>query len=844
MDQNGNFIPGEMPDDMYAVQFNIAGPRVTSATPNSTAAGQDYRLRLVFNESIDVTSFRADKVLSLTGPNGAVSVLGVAPVPNMNFTQFDVLFAPQTTAGAYTLTLSQHIKDVYGNEMDQNNNQVPGQDPYDQYTGTFTVSGPQIVATSPAAGTAVPAANHVRVTFNTPINAGPFTPAQITSFTGPTGPIAVTGVTEVSFTNHTQFDITFATQFSPGAYTMTIGPNIQDVYGNLMDSAYTATFRIPFTYTAAATPFQDLEIVGQPGTFTIISAADDESDPVNLGADSFTFYGTTYTGNNQLFVSSNGLISFGVADSAFTNTNLAGSPAEPVIAPLWDDWITGPGSPMVVGRFENLAGGGRRLVIEWNKVNHYPGRMATSFTFQAILSLDTGSTPGDIVFNYRDTNPSDPNYGNGRNATVGVKDAGTSNPSRTLVSFRSLNPLVGSGKAILVSPAPAGSGTPPSDVNPTPVGAGPRVTSPPPNPTVAGQLYSLRVAFNEPIDVSSFTPSQIASFAGPGGSTPSVVAVAPVTGTNYTQFDVLFAPLTGAGSYTMVIGPHIRDVFGREMDQDNNNIPGETPQDQYTATFTVAAPQVVSSSPAGSTPGSIDHVRLTFNSPIDTSTFTPGKVSFTGPGGTITVSGVPEVPYTNHTQFDVTFAPQTALGSYSLVVGPNILDVYGNSVPQFTYNFTRTNNAVLNGDFETGSFSPAWTTGGGAPTPVISTAQAHGGTYSAFLGTLNNAGSEPSGNSFIRQTIVVPAGHPTLSFWYYPNTTDSVTFDWQEAQIQSTGGATLAQIFKVASNAQTWTHVTYDLTPWAGQTVVLYFNVHQDGFGDPTGMYLDDVVVS
>src|SRR5262249_24935340 len=137
MDQNVNFIAGEVPDDMYAVQFNIAGPQVTAAVPNSTTAGQAYRLRLSFNEPIDASSLTPDKVLSLTGPGGPVSVLGVAPVPNMNFPQFDVVFAPQTTAGTYTLTLSQHIKDVFGNEMDQNNNQLPGQDPYDQYTGTF-----------------------------------------------------------------------------------------------------------------------------------------------------------------------------------------------------------------------------------------------------------------------------------------------------------------------------------------------------------------------------------------------------------------------------------------------------------------------------------------------------------------------------------------------------------------------------------------------------------------------------------------------------------------------------------------------------------------------------------
>jgi hypothetical protein len=236
-------------------------------------------------------------------------------------------------------------------------------------------------------------------------------------------------------------------------------------------------------------------------------------------------------------------------------------------------------------------------------------------------------------------------------------------------------------------------------------------------------------------------------------------------------------------------------------------------------------------------------VRVTFDRPVNPSTFGTGQVTLSGPGGAVTVTGVTAVAGSNNTLFDVSFTPLAALGDYHLSLSTAIRDTFGNALAAFTATLTVSLNVVTNGGFETGSFGPAWTTGGGAPTPVISTAQAHSGTYSAFLGTLNNASSEPSGDSSIQQTIVVPAGHPTLTFWYRPNTTDSVTFDWQEAQIRSTSGAVLAQVFRVASNSQTWTQVTFDMTPFAGQTVVLYFNVHQDGFGDPTGMYLDDVSV-
>src|SRR5438270_748284 len=147
---------------------------------------------------------------------------------------------------------------------------------------------------------------------------------------------------------------------------------------------------------------------------------------------------------------------------------------------------------------------------------------------------------------------------------------------------------------------------------------------------------------------------------------------------------------------------------------------------------------------------------------------------------------------------------------------------------------------VTNGGFETGNLS-GWTTGG-VKTPVVSNAKPHSGTYSALLGS--TAAPEPNGDSSVQQTVAVPAGGGTLSFWYWPSTTDTVTYDWQEAQIRNTSGAVLAQVFKVDSNAQVWTQVTFSLSAYAGQTIVLWFNDHDDGFAsDPTYYYLDDVSV-
>jgi serine protease len=76
--------------------------------------------------------------------------------------------------------------------------------------------------------------NGARVTFSEVINPATFTAADL-ALTGPGGSIAVTGVTPVSGSGNTQFDVNFARQTAAGAYAMTIGPVVRDAAGNAMD---------------------------------------------------------------------------------------------------------------------------------------------------------------------------------------------------------------------------------------------------------------------------------------------------------------------------------------------------------------------------------------------------------------------------------------------------------------------------------------------------------------------------------------------------------------------------------------------------------------------------------
>ncbi|HMA36129.1 MAG TPA: choice-of-anchor J domain-containing protein, partial [Chloroflexia bacterium] len=149
-------------------------------------------------------------------------------------------------------------------------------------------------------------------------------------------------------------------------------------------------------------------------------------------------------------------------------------------------------------------------------------------------------------------------------------------------------------------------------------------------------------------------------------------------------------------------------------------------------------------------------------------------------------------------------------------------------------------SVVSNGGFETGSFSP-WVIASTLPSPAVTTAKAHTGTHSALLGT--TSGSEPNGDGAFYQTVTVPASGGTLSFWYLPASADSISYDWQDAYVTDTSGNVLATVLHVCSNTQAWTNVNFSMAAYAGQTVRIKFLVHQDGYGDLTSMYVDDVSV-
>src|SRR5207244_8309357 len=115
---------------------------------------------------------------------------------------------------------------------------------------------------------------------------------------------------------------------SNGNYTFVNAPAgsyqvVEEPQAGWTQSSPTGAFATPkpgpdgFGYGAYAAPFQYAELVNDPAALTSLRAGDDTSGTVNLGTNSFNFYGTSYTGNNKLVVSANGFVSFATSDTSF-----------------------------------------------------------------------------------------------------------------------------------------------------------------------------------------------------------------------------------------------------------------------------------------------------------------------------------------------------------------------------------------------------------------------------------------------------------------------------------------------------------------------------------------------
>lgn len=175
--------------------------------------------------------------------------------------------------------------------------------------------------------------------------------------------------------------------------------------------------------------------------------------------------------------------------------------------------------------------------------------------------------------------------------------------------------------------------------------------------------------------VANLIVGQVVTGPGiPAGTTISSFAASPTPGTNSITLSQKATATASNVTFTSDANKdvyRIKAVFGTLTGYGN-----------FTVAVTTGS-SVASEVFSGTAANTFDRARVTFNKAIDPASFTASDVlNLTDPtGNAISVTGITPVG-TDGMTFDVTFAPQAALGEYSITTGPDILDLAGYQIDQ------------------------------------------------------------------------------------------------------------------------------------------------------------------
>jgi serine protease len=208
-------------------------------------------------------------------------------------------------------------------------------------------------------------------------------------------------------------------------------------------------------------------------------------------------------------------------------------------------------------------------------------------------------------------------------------------------------------------------------------------------------------------------------------------------------------------------------------------------------------------------------------------------------GQTLTYSatGLPAGLSINSSTGLISGTPSTVQTTSVTVKATDTTGANGSASFSWTISSAGGGGGIVNGGFETGTFS-GWTTSGAATSIVNS--GAHSGTYAAQAGST----SPTNGDSNIAQTFTVPSGNGTLAFWYNVTCPDTVTYDWATATLKNnTTGTTTTPLAKTCVSSSGWKQVTASVI--AGDSYTLTLTSHDDNYsGDPTRTLFDDASLS
>ncbi len=194
------------------------------------------------------------------------------------------------------------------------------------------------------------------------------------------------------------------------------------------NNAFSGFWAFPFNY----------ENITATGTDSGVYGDDLSSGAVNIGF-TFNYYGTAYT---QVYIGSNGYLTFGSGDSTYSNYPFPSSDAYVRIAPYFDDlYVSVPGKIVyqTLGSAPN-----RRFVVQYSGIQHCCSDTNPRGDFEVTLHENGSNGPNVIQFQYNNVSA----IGSGGSATVGLnKGDGIDD---TLYSYN--NSYLANGRSITLIP--------------------------------------------------------------------------------------------------------------------------------------------------------------------------------------------------------------------------------------------------------------------------------------------------------------------------------------------------------------------------------------------------------
>ncbi|MEM6470296.1 MAG: Ig-like domain-containing protein [Planctomycetota bacterium] len=678
--------PESRADGLFLVAVPDLGPKVIGILPADDARHEFSFIEVSFDEPINFESLdRTDVVLE--GPGGSIEIENLIGTSS---TSFRIEFATQTAPGDYSIAVGPQIEDEAGNSMDQDSDGNGGL-AMDVYAGTVTLTVPEnpVVSSQSPSGLETTPPTSLTLQWSVPLLAGSAEDAENFTLThlGPDQRVGggddlivpvVSNYDEATRSTTLQTtDVAFV--LPDGHYQLTVrsGPSgVRNAAGGQLDGNddglpgddYVGSFRVR-SQVAAAT--LRLDSASDSGVF-----ADDGltniSDPV--------FEATV----NQI-----GVLEFDAdGNGTFEETVFASEPGTYLFETSYQgDGVHHPGI-----RF-------------WPSIG---SRVFVSHSFELDREPPTfvpGAATEQAPVLFREVRFSESVTHSDGGTASGPLDLLLEGPSDQSIDLRG---VIGSEEVYELSFAPLSVDghyvlTSNLEIYDR---AGNRMADPLNDPfevlgdTVApvvsdvfplGQtnldIESVFVEFSEPMDFDSLTVSRVQIRSPDSAPEVSVVGVQRVESSDERFEFVLSETLRVTGQYTVTLDREISDLSGNKLGS------------SYSAGWTIdkTGAQITSAAPSGVLERVVDFVDVTFDSPIDASTFDSGDVSVIGPEGPVPV-GRP-VRF-SPTTFRVPIAPQRGNGPYTLRVDPDVRDLAGNPLDQngngvageaddgFTHSFT------------------------------------------------------------------------------------------------------------------------------------------------------------